>query len=153
MHEEVNMHKKMHTAINQALKAKEKNEVPVGSAIYLGDELIALSHNTCEEKNDPTAHAEMNAIKEAASKIGKENLKKCTLYVTLEPCPMCAGAIINCGLKSVVFGAYDNDFGAYDGYVNLFSHSYAKNIDVYGGICENECSKIIKDFFAELRNK
>jgi tRNA(adenine34) deaminase len=64
----------------------------------------------------------MNAIKEAAAKIGKESLKKCTLYVTLEPCPMCAGAIINCGIKSVVFGAYDNDFGAYDGYVNLFSH-------------------------------
>ncbi len=145
------MSDKMKKAISQALIAKQKGEVPVGCAVYMNNELISLSHNTSMQDNDPTCHAEMLAIKDALRSVGRKNLRQCELYVTLEPCPMCAGAIIHSGVGKVYFGAYDKDFGAYDGFVNLFSHPYAKSIEVYGGIMENECSEILREFFRQLR--
>lgn len=147
------MYKKMRQALCEAEIAKKEGEVPVGCAIFLGDKLISSAHNTCEKSLDPTCHAEIVALKKALSSVGKKDLKKCELYVTLEPCPMCAGAIIHCGVGKVYFGAYDKDFGACDGFVNLFSHPYAKSVEIYGGIMEKECSEIIKEFFFSLRNK
>ncbi len=142
---------KMAVSYELAVSAGEKGEIPVGCAIFMGDELISSAHNLSEETQDPTEHAEMKVIKDAVKKIGRKAMRECELFVTLEPCPMCAGAIIHAGIKSVYFGSYDKNFGAYDGYVNLFSHPYAKGINVYGGIMEEKCTVLLRDFFEKIR--
>lgn len=146
-----NIYEKMNVALSCAKNGKDKNEVPVGCAVFLNDELIITTHNTCEETGDPTDHAEITAIKKAVKTLGREKIRSAELFVTLEPCPMCAGAIIHSGIKKVYFGSYDKNFGAYDGFVNLFSHPYANNTEVYGGIMEKECSEIIREFFKSVR--
>ena len=125
-----------------------KEEVPVCALIVKDNELVSRAVNQTESLNDATAHAEILAIKEASRKLDNWRLSDCILYTTLEPCAMCAGAIINSRLKAVVFGAYDLNAGACGSVVNLFSDlGKEKQIEVIGGILELEASKLLKDFF------
>lgn len=143
----------MKEAINQALLARELNEVPVGAVVVKDGEIIAKGYNRRETDKDPTAHAEVVAIKEAAKRMKSWKLEGCDLYVTLEPCPMCAGAIINSRIKRVFFGAYDIKGGAAsnESVTNLFELNFNHKPENYGGICEKACSQLISDFFKETR--
>lgn len=144
--------KYMLSAINMAKKAKRKNEVPVGAVIVKDDKIIASAHNMCEALFDSTAHAEMLAIKEAEKTLQKKRLNDCEIYVTLEPCAMCAGAIAAARFKTVVFGAYDSECGAVESAVKLFSEKKLHySPEIYGGIKQNECEALIKEFFKNKR--
>ena len=135
----------MQSAIEQAKKCKI--DVPIGCVIKKDGQIIAMTHNQREIDNDVTAHAEMLAIKEAQKKLNSSHLNGCELYVTLEPCPMCAWAIVESGISTVYFGSYNSDYGA------LISNplKLPKSLKVYGGIKEDECDKMLEDFFRELR--
>ncbi len=137
----------MNEALKEAQKALEADEVPVGAVIVADNKIIARAHNYTERLNDVTAHAEMQAITSAANAIGGKYLNDCTLYVTLEPCVMCAGALHWTHITKIVFGARDEKKG-YSKIDQLLLHP--KTV-VVNGILENECSKIIKDFFASKR--
>ena len=143
----------MKLALELAKESLKTEDVPVGTVIVKKGEVIGKGYNRREKDNDPTAHAEILAIKEAASAVGSWHLEDCELYVTLEPCPMCAGAIINSRIKKVVFGAYEPKSGSCSGdsVANLFTLGYNHTPEVYGGICEKDCAKIITDFFKEKR--
>ena len=145
------MKKYMQIALKEAQKAFDENEVPVGAIIIYKDELIASAHNMMEQSNDATAHCEMTAIKRAAEILKTSNLSGCSLYVTMEPCPMCMGGVILSKISKVVFGCYDFQFGACGGYIQLGKHPYSKNIEIYGGIMEKECSDLSKEFFKQIR--
>lgn len=135
-----------------ALKEAEKSgqDVPVGAIIIKNNEVIARAFNRKEANNDPTGHAEMLVIKEAAQKTNNWRLDNTILYVTLEPCPMCAAAILYSRVDEVVFGAYDPLYGAMGSTMDM--RQYIKyNPHVMGGIMEDECSSLIKQFFAERR--
>lgn len=148
------MHKYMKTAYNEALLAKAQGEVPVGAAIYRGDTLIASAHNMVEQTNDPTAHAELLAIRKALSALGTKNLSGCSLYVTLEPCAMCIGAIHLCKIDKVYFGAYDAKSGACGGRVDVpWSGCFDYKTEIYGSIDEPECKKLLTDFFKTIRKE
>ena len=138
--------------MNEAISEAKKSDVdiPVGCVIEQNGKIIASAHNNKEKTNDITGHAEILAIKEASKKLNNWRLNDCNLYVTLEPCPMCAWAIINSGIKNVYFGAYDLQYGAMGSVLNLPKTANSK-IKVYGGIKENECKKILDDFFKKLR--
>ncbi|KXS45811.1 MULTISPECIES: tRNA adenosine(34) deaminase TadA [unclassified Candidatus Frackibacter] len=143
----------MRCALEEAQKAYQKEEVPIGAVIIKDDEIIARSHNLKEELNDPTAHAEVLAIKDAAQRLGGWRLNNCTLYVTIEPCPMCAGALVQARVDRVVYGASDSKAGAAGSVVNLFNLDELNHqIEVEVGVLEEECSNIMKRFFKELRN-
>ena len=136
--------------ISQAIDfAKEtKSEVPVCAFIVKDNILISKAINQVEALKDATAHAEILAIKEASRKLGNWRLNDCVLYTTLEPCSMCAGAIINSRIKKVVFGAYDLNLGVCGSVVNLFKNLGKENqIEITGGILELEAGKLLKDFF------
>lgn len=143
--------KYMNLAIQQAQKAAEKGEVPIGAVIVKDDKVIASAHNLCEQLHDPTAHAEILAIKKAAEELGDFRLNGAELYVTLEPCPMCAGAIINARLSEVVFGAADPVKGALGSVTNLYSFNFPNRPEVYGNIKEKECVTLLQDFFKNKR--
>jgi tRNA(adenine34) deaminase len=136
----------MRQALNEAKKAVGKNEVPIGAVIVAKNQVIARGHNLTEQLNDVTAHAEMQAITAAAENVGGKYLKNCTLYVTMEPCVMCAGALNWSQISKVVFGAYDERRGAcrYDGI-------FHPKTEIVGGLLEGECSTIVKDFFKKKR--
>jgi len=135
-------------AIEQALMCEK--DVPVGAVIIKDGEIISGAHNEKEILQDVTGHAEILAIKEAQKELKTYHLSDCDMYVTLEPCPMCAWAIINSGIKNVYFGAYDLQYGAMGSVLNLPKVANSK-IKVYGGIKETECKKILDDFFKKLR--
>lgn len=137
----------MRKALQEAELAFDKNEVPVGAVIVINDKIIARAHNLTETLNDVTAHAEMQAFTSAADFLGGKYLKNCTLYVTLEPCQMCAGASYWTQIDQIIFGAFDPKRG-YQHYQTTL-HPKTK---VNGGILEKECSDIIKKFFFEKRN-
>jgi|TARA_B110000238_G_scaffold200054_1_gene248889 tRNA(adenine34) deaminase len=137
----------MKKAMQEAVTAFDKGEVPVGVVIVLKDQIIARAHNLTETLNDVTAHAEMQAFTAAADFLGGKYLKECTLYVTLEPCQMCAGASYWAQLGKIVYGASEPDRG----FVNLKTKLHPKT-KVVRGVLENECSQILKRFFAEKRN-
>ncbi len=144
----------MKQALNNALKAEISGEVPVGAVIVNGKsgEIIASSGNRVEELKDPTAHAEILVIREAAEKLGQVRLEECDLYVTLEPCPMCAAAISHARIRRLYFGAYDPKSGGVEHGARVFSHKTCHHRpEVYGGIMETDCSNLLKDFFKKLR--
>ena len=142
----------MRLALNEAQKAIEEGEMPVGAVIVRDGQVIATGHNVRNVTHDPTLHAEIVAIRKACEKLGDWRLSDCDLYVTLEPCVMCSGAIINSRMRSVYFGAYDAEYGGAGGRIDLFSKSYfGSNTRVYGGIMEEECTSMLKSFFASLR--
>ncbi len=137
----------MQKALQEATLAFEKDEVPVGVVIVIDERIIARGHNLTETLNDVTAHAEMQAITAAANFLGGKYLKKCTLYVTLEPCQMCAGALYWSQIKKIVYGAKDIERGC----TTLNTKLHPKT-QIIGGILANECSEILKRFFIEKRN-
>lgn len=126
------------------------SEIPVGAIIVKDGEVIASAYNRKEELNDVTAHAEILAIREASEKLGRWRLDDCEMYVTLEPCPMCAWAIVNSRIKTVYFGSYDVNYGALGSSIDVRKLANSKT-KVYGGIMEEECDKILNEYFKELR--
>ena len=143
----------METALEAARAAAERGEVPVGAVLVgpTGD-VLAVEGNRTRELADPTAHAEMLAIREAAAKLGSERLAGCDLYVTLEPCPMCAAAISAARIARLYYGAADPKSGGVTVGPRVFSHPQAHHVpEVYDGICEAEASALLKAFFQELR--
>ena len=140
-------------ALKEAQKAYNKLEVPVGCVIVKDGKVIARGHNLREKNQSVIDHAEIVAIKKASKKLGTWRLEDCDMYVTLEPCSMCSGAIIQSRIRNLYFGAYDNKSGACGSVLNLFSYSFNHKVCVNGGMMEEECSKILKEFFKELRNK
>ncbi len=139
--------KYMRMALNEALDAYEADEVPVGAVVVLNDRVIARGHNLTETLKDVTAHAEMLAITAAANGLGAKYLKNCTLYVTLEPCIMCIGAIMHSQISRLVYGADDPK----KGYTLLNRDFLPKNISVERGVMADECSRLLKEFFKEKR--
>ncbi len=143
--------KYMLLALEEAKKAAEIGEVPIGAVIVRDGEVIAAAHNERETVFDATAHAETSAIREACQKLHGWHLTNCTLYVTLEPCPMCAGAIINSRIDRVVFGAYDNREGSFGSLINLASYPYSSRPEIVGGVMEKECKAVLSEFFKKIR--
>lgn len=142
----------MRLALCEAEKAIEEGEMPVGAVIVRDGQVIATGHNVRNVTHDPTLHAEIVAIRKACEKLCDWRLSDCDLYVTLEPCVMCSGAIINSRMRSVYFGAYDAEYGGAGGRIDLFSKSYfGSNTRIYAGIMEEECTSMLKNFFATLR--
>ncbi len=137
----------MKRALDEAEAAFDKGEVPVGAVIVIDNTIIARAHNLTERLNDVTAHAEMQAITAAASYLGGKYLNKCTLYVTLEPCQMCAGALYWSQIDRIVYGAKDDSRG----YVKMGTSLHPKT-KVEGGVLAEEASKLLKQFFIEKRN-
>ncbi len=144
----------MQEAILEASKAGEKGEVPIGAVIVRDGAIIARGHNLRETSCDPTSHAEMIAIREASVSMQAWRLSGCTLYVTLEPCPMCAGAIVQARLDRVVFGAHDPKAGCAGTLMNLLQEPrFNHRTEVVGGVLEQECGGLLSAFFARLREK
>ena len=142
----------MQEALAEARLALARGEVTVGAVVVLDGEIIGRGHNQRETQKDPTAHAEMLAIREAARYLNRWRLTNATLYVTLEPCPMCAGVIVNARLRRLVFGAYDSKAGAVISLMNLVQDRRLNHfVEVYDGICQDECAALLQDFFHELR--
>lgn len=142
----------MEQAIIEAQKAYDLGEVPVGAIIVYKGDIIARAHNLRENNNNALAHAEILVINEACKELNSWRLDHCELYVTLEPCPMCAGAIINSRIGTVYFGAYDSKGGACGSVVDLFAKgSFNHAPTLYGGIMEDACEEVLKDFFRKLR--
>ena len=139
-------------ALKEAKKVYKKLEVPIGAVIVKDEKIIARGHNQKEKKQDTTMHAEMIAIKKASKKLNKWRLNDCELYVTLEPCPMCAGAIINSRFKKIYIGTMDEKNGACGSISNILEE-YKQNFKVEAecGVMHKDCEKILKDFFKELR--
>lgn len=144
----------MRAALLQAKAAAKHDETPIGAVIVHDGEIIARGRNKREEKKNSLCHAEIEAIRKACKKLGAWRLSDCELYVTMEPCPMCAGAIIQSRIKSIYFGAYDYKAGCAGTKTDLFSAGmFNHDVEVTGGCMENECVKILQDFFKELRIK
>ncbi len=142
----------MKKALALAYEAAEAGEVPVGCIIT--DEsgnIIGRGRNRRIENADATAHAEIEAIREACRVLGDWRLSGCTMYVTLEPCPMCTGAIINSRIPTVVFGARDSETGSCGSVIDLFSERYGHKPAVYAGVLKDECAEVLKSFFKEKR--
>lgn len=140
-------------ALKEAEKAYAKLEVPVGAVIVKDGKIIARAHNQKETKTDTTKHAEILAIQKASKKLQSWRLIDCVMYVTLEPCSMCAGAIINSRIKKVYIGAQDEKTGAVGSVYNLFKdYNFNHKVDYENGILKEKCENILKNFFKELRN-
>lgn len=147
------MHEKfMQIALCEAKKALDFGEVPIGAVIVLDGQVIAKGHNLREFKNQATSHAEIEVITKACEILGSWRLSECDLYVTLEPCPMCAGAIINARIRTVYFGAFDKKAGCAGSLINLFDCGFNHRPRLKSGILEQDCTKILSDFFENLRN-
>lgn len=141
----------MSEALNLAREAYDAGEVPVGAVIVKDGKIIAKGRNMREQKQNALSHAEIEAINNACKALNSWRLDDCEMYVTLEPCPMCTGAIINARIKTLVFGAYDSRAGSIDSVINLCDYPYNHKPEIYGGICEDECLNILKKFFQNLR--
>jgi tRNA(adenine34) deaminase len=142
----------MHQALKLAERAIDEDEIPVGAVIVKDERIIGRGYNQTEKLRDPTAHAEMIAISAAASTLSNKYLKECTLYVTLEPCPMCAGALIWSKIDRIIFGALDEKAGACGTVFNLTnSGKLNHNIEVIQGVLEADCSYLLKEFFKTKR--
>ena len=141
----------MRLALLEAQKAYEDDEVPVGAVIVQNGELVAVGRNRREKSKNALWHAETDAINNACTKLNGWRLWNCELYVTLEPCPMCAGAILNAHIPNVFFGAYDFKNGSCGTITNLFEMPYNFKPQYEGGILQDECADILKRFFKKLR--
>lgn len=142
----------MEEALKEARKAYELGEIPIGAVIVKDGQIIARGHNLTETEKDPTAHAEMIAIRQAAAKLGGWRLPGCTLYVTCEPCSMCAGAIVWARLDKVCIGTMDPKGGACGSVFNIVQEEKLNHcVELVTGVMEEECSNIMKTFFKELR--
>lgn len=143
----------MNLALVEAVSAYQDGEVPVGAVIVKDGKIIGRAHNLRETLNDPTAHAEMLAITQAAEAVEQWRLEGCTLYVTLEPCPMCAGAIVNSRIPRVVFGTTDPKAGACGSLFNLVQDDRLNHrVSLESGLKQQEASELLKNFFREARN-
>jgi tRNA(adenine34) deaminase len=144
----------MSEALREAQKAFDENEVPVGAVIVYQRRIIARGHNQVERLKDPTAHAEMLALTSATNFLGTKWLNEASIYVTIEPCSMCAGALILARMRNLYFGAKDPKTGACGSVVNITSHRKLNHrIKIKGGILEKECSSLLKEFFKRKRTK
>lgn len=143
------MIKYMKLALELANKGMELGEIPVGAVIVADNVVIATAHNEVETTNNPIAHAEILAIQRAASILNRWRLNDCTLYVTLEPCIMCMGAILNARVKKVVYGAGDNRMGAVESQSDFIRNPLFKNIEIYPGIYEKECMNLLSEFLQD----
>ncbi|MCA0164272.1 MULTISPECIES: tRNA adenosine(34) deaminase TadA [Bacillus] len=144
----------MQEAISEALKAKQIGEVPIGAVIVVDDQIVSHAHNLRESEQRSIAHAELLAIDEACKMTGSWRLEDAVLYVTLEPCPMCAGAIVLSRVKKVVFGAYDPKGGCAGTLMNLLDDErFNHQSEVIGGVLENECGELLSQFFRDLRQR
>ncbi len=143
----------MRKAIGLAREAAAEGEVPVGAVIVKDSEIVGCGRNRREKGKNALFHAEIEAIDNACKTLGGWRLHMCEMFVTLEPCPMCAGAIINARLKKVTYGASDKKAGSCSSVVNLFELPYNHSPEVEGGVLENECAALLKDFFKDLRKK
>ena len=142
----------MKEALKQAKKAASILEVPVGAIIVKDNKIIARAYNQKEKKYDSTKHAEILAIQKASKKLKSWRLTDCEMYVTLEPCSMCAGALIQSRIKKVYIGAMDEKTGSCGSVFNLLKdYKFNHDVDIEYGICQEECEKILKDFFKDLR--
>jgi tRNA(adenine34) deaminase len=141
----------MEAALALAREAALAGEIPVGCVIVSAGEIIGRGRNRREERGDATAHAEIEAIREACKALGDWRLNGCTLYVTLEPCPMCAGAIINARVPVVVFGAREALSGSCGSVIDLFYERYGHRPQVWAGVLEADCAALLREFFREKR--
>lgn len=142
----------MKEALKEAQKAYEKLEVPVGAVIVKDGKIITRAHNQKETKKDTTKHAEILAIQKASKKLESWRLIDCEMYITLEPCSMCAGAIINSRIKKIYIGTLDEKTGAAGSVFNLFEdYTFNHKVEIEKGILQKDCEQILKDFFKELR--
>jgi len=140
-------------AIQEALKAKNQNEIPIGAIVVFKDKIISRAHNSSISSSDATSHAEINSIRMACKEINNYRLPGMDLYVTLEPCAMCYGAIIHARISRVIFGAYDPKTGVCGSSIKLHEQKCFNHIpEIIGGVLEEKCSLILKDFFNEKRN-
>ena len=143
----------MKKAIALAMECEKDGEVPVGAVIVKDGEIIATGRNRRETEKNALHHAEIEAIDNACKALGGWRLFDCDLYVTLEPCPMCAGAIINSRIKTVYFGAYDNKAGSFGSVADFNRLPYNHKPEIIAGVMEKECSELMTDFFKKLRDK
>ncbi len=144
----------MKEALKQAKKALEADEVPVGAVILHGRDIIARAHNQVEMLKDPTAHAEMIAITQATNYLSSKWLRDCVLYVTIEPCSMCAGALVLSRISKVIFGAKDPKTGACGSVINILNHETLNHqVEVQGGVLADECGLMVSNFFKKKRLK
>ena len=143
----------MKEALALAQLSFDEGEVPVGAVVTLGGEIVGRGRNRRELSKNALAHAEIEAINDACKTLGGWRLWQCEMFVTLEPCPMCAGAAINSRLKKVTFGAYDKKAGSCSSLINLFDLPYNHKPEIEGGFMQEECAEILSSFFKELRIK
>ena len=146
-----NNEKYMRLALIEAKKAFDKNEVPVGCVIVKDDKVIAKAHNLRQTKKSVLAHAEILAIQKASKKLDSWILEDCTMYVTLEPCPMCAGTILHSRIKKLVYATKEPKFGACQSVMNLFDYKFNHQVEITDGILQEEASNLMKNFFQILR--
>ena len=149
---DINEHKIfIEKAIKEAKKAEKIGEVPIGAVIVRNGEIISSGYNKRETHKNALLHAEIEAIDNACKKLGSWRLIDCDLYVTLEPCPMCAGAIINSRIKTLIFGAKDEKAGSCGSVINLFELRYNHRPEIISGVMEKKCRSLLSDFFKNLR--
>ncbi len=143
----------MRVALEEARRAAAADEVPVGAVVVHGDQILGLAHDRKMELRDPTAHAEMLALRQAADRLGDWRLEGCEIFVTLEPCAMCAGAILLARVDAVYFGADNIKFGAAGTRINLFGdHGWNHRVRVVGGVLAEECGRLLTEYFRAKRN-
>ena len=143
----------MQQALELAREAAEAGEVPVGCVIVRDGQVVGRGRNRREEKQQVYSHAEMEAIAQANARLGTWRLDDCTLYVTLEPCPMCAGAILNARIGRVYYGARDREMGACGGVLNLFMEDFPHRPALVGGVLAEECREALTEFFRQMRQQ
>ena len=143
----------MSLAIKEAKKAKNRDEVPIGAIIVKDDKVVSRGYNLRESKQNSLKHAEIIAIDKACRKLGNFRLEECDLYVTVEPCLMCSGAIVQSRIRKVFFGTCDEKYGAVTSVANAFDIKANHRVEFEQGLCKEECERLMKDFFRELREK
>ena len=144
----------MRWALAEAARGAKEGEVPVGAVVVLGEKIVARAHNRPIHLHDPTAHAEILALRRAAKKLANYRMEGCDLYVTIEPCPMCAGAIVQARLRRVVFGAFDPKAGAAGSVVEILRNpSLNHQVDVVPGVLRVECAACLREFFSARRRQ